>query len=60
MNELFANRQWVDATTIGVIVLLWFIGGLVCIGRPRTYRLGTWILGSGALVVLVMAAVRLA
>lgn len=60
MNELFANRQWVDDTTIGLILLLWFVGGLACIGRPRTYRLGTCILGSGVLVVLVMTAMRLA
>jgi hypothetical protein len=55
-----AQARILDATTIGVILLLWFIGGLICVGQQRTYRLGTWILGSGALVGMVVAIARLA
>jgi hypothetical protein len=34
-------------TIIGVILTLWLVGGLVAVGRPKTYRLGMWMLGSG-------------
>lgn len=37
-------------TIIGVILTLWLVGGLVAVGRPNTYRLGMWMLGSGLVV----------
>ncbi|MEX2188814.1 MAG: hypothetical protein WD875_18540 [Pirellulales bacterium] len=60
MIDFISDREFIDASTIGVILVLWLIGGLVCIGRPRTYRLGTWLLGSGAVVGTVVAVARLA
>jgi hypothetical protein len=41
---------FIGMMTIGVILTLWLVGGLVCIGRQRTYRVGLWVLGSGAAV----------
>lgn len=53
------DRELVDTTTIGLILLLWIIGGLICVGQRRTYRLGLWVLCSGALVGFVVAVARL-
>lgn len=44
------DDDFIGAMMFGIILTLWLIGGLVCIGRQRTYRLGLWVLGSGALV----------
>lgn len=32
---------------VGIVLTLWLLGGMVCVGRERTYRLGLWLLGSG-------------
>lgn len=41
---------FIGMTTVGVILTLWILWGLVCVGRERTYRLGLWVLGSGVVV----------
>ena len=34
---------------IGVIVTLWLVGGMIAVGKPKTYRLGLLLLASGAI-----------
>ena len=44
------DEDFIAVVTVGIILTLWFVGGLIAVGRPKTYRLGMWMLGSGAVV----------